>query len=507
MGLRTWFAETFMGRPKASFDAARRGRLTIDFFTPETSADAEIKGSLKALRNSARALARDNSHARAIKRTYRINVFGSRGIKLQPQIKQIESGELDTLRNGIVNTEWKLWCRADSCDVAGINTFHGMELDIGSALTDSGELFFRIVRGRRFGRSRVPFALEVIEADHLDEDCNEASEIPGRHWRMGIERDEWNRPTRYRFLKRHPGDYELSRVLRDNEKYVTLNAADVIHVYGVRERVGQTRMEPVLTPVVMSAWNLQQYQKSHLVKKRVQSSQLGFIQTPEGFFQPDDTDSSGRKIINSEPGQYRELDPGQVAIPPDFGPDDGQYETVVKTHLRDHAAGTGTSYATISKDYSDANYSSLKISTSEDRDWWRVLQTAIIEQFHQRVYEEWLYTAVMYGVFPVATFSDYWYRPERYTMPKWQARAWGLLDPAKETKAMREERALQIKTHTQQIMEYTGEEFEEVLERIKYEMDYKDDRDLLMSIDNPESDIPVPCPEPTTSGDQPERAV
>ena len=508
MGLRSWLAKTYPGlapRPKASFEGARRGRLTADFFAAETSADAEIKGSLVALRNSARVLARDNPHARAIKRTYRINIFGSRGIRLQPQVKRIETGDLSERHNELIDSEWKKWCRKDACDVAGLNTLHAFELDIASAFVDSGEVFFRIVRGRRFGRSGVPLALEIIEADHLDVDCNDLSDRPGHYWRLGIEHNEWNRPTRYKFLKRHPGDYELGRQLRDNEKYMILPASDVIHVYGVRERVGQTRMEPILTPIITTSWNLQQYRKTHLIRKRVQAAQMGWIMTPDGMFQGDETDVNGRPIINTEPGQYNRLDPGETVQQPQFGPDDGQYDVVTKTHIRDEATGVGCSYATISKDYSDANYSSLKISTSEDRDWWQVLQTSVIEQFHQRVYEEWLYAAVMSGVLPSPTFDDYWFCPDRYNAPRWQARAWGALDPAKEMKARREERELQLKTHSQQLMEDSGEEFIDTMERIAYEKKYKEDRELLMPIDDPDADK-QPAATPPMSGDLPEKA-
>jgi lambda family phage portal protein len=490
MGLRTWFKQTFMGQPRSSFEAARRGRLTYDFMTPETSADAEIRHSLVQLRNSARALSRDNPHARAIKRTYRVNIFGSRGIRLQAQVKKIESGDLDELRNKTIEKEYGIWCRADSCDVRGMATFHAFELDIASAMVDSGELFFRIVRGRTFGRSKVPLALQAIEADQLDIEYTGISDRANHVWRLGIERDEWGRATRYKFLKRHPGDYDLTKY-PDSEKHLTLSAADVIHVYGVAERVGQTRMEPILAPIILPAWNLSQYRKAHITRKRVQASQLGWIQTPDGQFVPDEQDQAGRKIVNSEPGQYRELDPGQTVVPPQFGPDDNQYGVVVKTHIRDQATGTGCSYSTISKDYSDTNYSSLRISVSEDRDWWRMLQTAVIEQFHQRVYEEFLYAGVMYGVLPSPTFDDYWTRPDRYTTPRWQARAWSPLDPAKEAKAMREERELQLKTHSQQLMDYSGEDFEETIVRIDQEREFKQERGLLMPIDDPQFRKPL----------------
>jgi lambda family phage portal protein len=500
MGVRTWARKVVAGfkqKPRAAFDAAKRDRLTFNFLTPSTSADAELNGSLAKLRDSARRLARDNPHARAIKRTYRVNIFGHRGIALQAQVKKIGTDELDELRNNLTEREYKRWCRARTCDVAGKKTLHGFELDIASALCESGELFF-IIRRRPFGGSRVPIALEAVEADQVDEDETGVSDIPGRRWVMGIELDEWNRPTRYKFLTRHPGDYELSAG-RAGRKHVTIPASDVIHVYGIPERVGQTRCEPILTPVILTAWNLQEYKTAHWTKKRAQASQMGWITNPEGDLLGDETEEgTGRRIINVEAGRINELDPGQQFTPPDFGPPDSEYDTVLKTQIRDEATGTGCSYATISKDYSDANYSSLRISTAEDRDWWRMLQTAVIEQFHQRVYEEWLYAAVMAGVLPSPTFDDYWFRPERYNEPRWQARAWSALDPAKELKALREERELQLKTHSQQLAETSGEDFIDTVNRIAYEKDYKRERGALNPVDEPMVEVnpPAPTPEP-----------
>jgi len=484
MGLRTWLRTRILGfgnraRPMASFEAARRDRLTYNFQGTTTSADAEIKGSLSVLRDRARVLARDNNHVRAVKRTYRVNIIGHRGIKVQCQVKKIGSDDLDDLRNGLIEKLYSQWCRAQYCDVSGMHTMHSFELQIAGALVETGELFFRIVR-RPFGGSRVPIALEMIEADQLDEDESGMSDIPGRTWRMGIERDEWGRATRYKFLLKHPGDYELSGMKRDNRKHIILSAADVIHVYGIPERVGQTRMEPAITPGILTAWNLREYRKAHWTRKRVQAAQLGWIMTPEGQYDPGTIEEeTGRRIMNTEAGQYNELDPGQTVIPPSFGPDDNQYPEVVKDQIRDLSTGVGCSYATISKDYSDANYSSLKISTSEDRDWWRILQTAVIEQFHQRVYEEFLYAAVMSGALPSPTFDDFWFRPERYNRPRWQTRAWDALDPQKEMKAKEQERTLMLKTHSEQIMEHTGEDFDEVMTRIKREKDLKESLGLM----------------------------
>jgi lambda family phage portal protein len=488
MGVRTWLRNHGFGfgpakyqRPRAAFEAAQSGRLTADFFRPQTSADASLIGELAALRNGARALARDNCHAREIKRTYKVNVIGHRGIQLQPQIRTASGEDFDERRNRMVLEEWQKWCRADSCDVAGRHNFHGFELQIPGALCESGEVFFRLVR-RPFGRSRVPLALEMIEADWLDEHCTGPSDRPGHLWRMGVEVDTWGRPSRYKFLANHPGDYELS-TRASTERHVIVDASEIIHCYGLPERVGQTRFEPILTPAIVQAHALQQYQKAHLVRKRVQSSQLGWIQTPEGLTGDDVVDN--RRVVDSAAGQWYRLNPGEVPVAPNLGPEDTSYADVVKDMLRTQAVGVGVNYSTLSGDFSAGSYASLRISVFENRDFWRMLHSAIIDQFHQRVYEEWLRAAALVGALPSPTFDSYWSNPDRYTRPHWQPRSWGLLDTAKDISAFEKARELQLETHADQINNYTGESYRRTIDQIAAENEYKRQRGLLKPLDDP----------------------
>ena len=67
------------------------------------------------------------------------------------------------------------------------------------ALVESGEVFFRIVR-RKFGKSTIPLALEIIESDLLDDEYSGKPARKGNEWRMGIEVDKFGRPQRYAFL-------------------------------------------------------------------------------------------------------------------------------------------------------------------------------------------------------------------------------------------------------------------------------------------------------------------
>ena len=495
MGLRTWILKRLGGR--RMYDAARWNRFTADFLAPNTSADAELRGSLKVLRNRSRALVRDNPYARQAKRTTQVNVIGPRGIQMQPQIMRPDGREKDERRNVAMSAGWRQWCRADSCDVTGKMSFHAIEMAIVGSLPESGEVGVRLVR-QRMGKSRVPLALELIEADQIDDDYTGFSDRPGHYWRMGVELNEWGRPTRYALLVKHPGDAELGTYLNRTEKHLFIDAEDFIHIY-MPDRIGQTRGVPWFAPVITTSWNLGKYEEAHWTRKRVQANSLGWIQTsdPDDFGSRESDGSPAlegdKRLWNTEPGSYNFLMPGETAIPPDFGPDDNQYENVVRSLARRFAAGFGCSYETLSKDFSESNYSSSRLSILEDRDHWRVIQSMLIQQFHQRVFEEWLMAAALSDL-PMPMFSDVWTRPERYNAPHWQARAWSWVDPAKEMKALEMARALQLQTHAEQIMEYTGNDFMETVTTIAKENEIKEELGLMAGTADP-----APEPEPPVS--------
>ena len=313
-----------------------------------------------------------------------------------------------------------------------------------------------------------------------------------------MEINEWGRPTRYAILVRHPGDVELGLNKRGaHEKHVLVPAEDMIHVF-LPERIGASRGVPWFASVITTVHNLAEYEKSHWVRKRVQASSLGWIRTPEGELIGDAVEN-GQRLINTEPGSWNYLDPGQEPVAPNFGPDDQQYDNVVRNLTRRFAAGFGCSYETLSRDFSQTNYSSSRLSILEDRDHWRVVQSAIIQLFHQRVYEEWLRAAALVGDLPSPMYSDYWTKPERYNNPRWQARSWSWVDPAKEMKAIEMARALLLQTHGEQISEYTGEQFELVMAQIARENELKESLGLATVTEGQEP----PGMEPDTGDGRP----
>jgi hypothetical protein len=457
------------------YAGARLTRLTADWFSRWSSADAEIKTSLRLLRDRSRQLVRDNPYARQAKRTTQINVIGQ-GVKMQAQVMQLRGQRRDDRLNAMIEAGWERWCRKDSCDVAGRNSFFMMELLAAGALPESGEVLFRIVR-RPFGRSRVPLALEILESDMLDENWQGSTLAAGNQWRMGVEIDTWGRPVRYAFYKKHPGDFGFVNARQDDGLRDFIDARDIIHLY-LPERPAQTRGVPWFASVMDDLHQLEGYEQAAVVRARAASSLMGFITSPEGELQGDDVE--GQQRVNEfEPGVFRYLNPGETVSVPQMSAPDAQYEMFVRSKARRFASGFGCSFETVSRDFSTTNYSSSRLSLLEDREHWRMIQAYLIENFHQRVYEEWLLAAVLSGELQL---PDYELRPERYETPRWQPRGWSWVDPLKEVQAYREAEAAGYLTKSQ-IIAQLGGDMEDNFQQLAREQQLAGQLDLKLDAD------------------------
>lgn len=505
MGLRTRVLTALGFGPKQQPEPARRrrrtyagaiiNRLTNDWIANGTSADAEIKTSLRKLRDRSRQMVRDNPYARQAKRTTQINVVGQ-GIKMQAQVRALRGNKRDDRLNAAIEGLWMQWCRKEFCDVAGRNSFYMFEWLAAGALPESGEVVFRIHR-RSFGGSKVPMALEIIESDLLDDEYNGAVSAKGNEWRMGVEIDPYGRPVQYAFLTRHPGDYWFQGTPdRASVKHVFLPAKDVIHLF-IPERPNQHRGVPWFAPVISDAHQLAGYEEAAVVRARSGASLMGFITSPEGELEADDVED-GQRISEFEPGVFKYLDPGQQVTIPNLSSPDQQYEMFVRAKTRRIASGFGCSYETLSRDFSETNYSSSRLSLLEDRDHWKVVQTYLIENFHTRVFREWLDVAVLSGELAL---PDYELRPDRYDSPRWMARGWSWVDPLKEVKAYREMEAAGYKTKAQIVAELGGD-LDENLQQLAREKKLAEELGVTLDADiNPELPAAVDPPSSESASD------
>lgn len=346
---------------RRAYEGATVSRLTADWVTSSTSADAEIDGSLVRLRNRSRQLVRDNAYARQALRAIACNVVGH-GIRMQAQVPmQRGGGRLDEGINRQIETAWHHWSRPDTCHAAGRLSFTEISRLAIQAIAESGEVFIRLVP-QAFGGGLVPLGLEILEADLVAEGKTSPPDVNGHEWRMGVRVDSWGRPLSYAFRSRHPGD-----MLGAGDHHLReVPASEVLHL-ALCDRPGQTRGVPWLASAVKRLHHLAGYEEAEVVRARASSSLMGFITSPEGELVGDEV-YDGERVTNFEPGAFKYLAPGESVSVPQLDAPDGQFEPFLRAMLRAVGAATGVPYPTLSSDYSQTNYSSSRLELLEARE-------------------------------------------------------------------------------------------------------------------------------------------
>ena len=468
-------AQTAQAAPRRRmYQGAQFSRLTADWVTGNTSADSEVYGSAQKLRDRARQLCRDNDYARQALRAIEGNVIGQ-GIPFQSQVRMQRGGKLDTGINDAIEAAWKRWSYAQHCHTGGKLCFADIERLVIRACAESGEVFIRLVR-QCFGGSTIPLAMEVIEADQLDDGLNGRSQ-QGNEIRMGVEVDGWGRPIAYHFLAYHPGDYQFSNQQISTQRHKRIPAEEVIHLYRT-ERPGQTRGVTWFASAIQRLHHLAGYEQAEVVRARASSALMGFITSPEGELIGDDV-MDGERVSNFEPGVFKYLNPGEEITVPSLDAPDGQFEPFLRAMLRAMAAGIGCSYETISRDFSTSNYSSSRLSLLEDRDHWRILQSWLIENFHRRVFSEWLDLAVLSNALALPGYEQ---QPEMFKAPRWMPRGWSWVDPAKEVEAYKDAVRCGFKTLAEVVAEQGGD-LDEVFLQLERERMLAETHGLVLDID------------------------
>ncbi len=412
---------------KRAYAASQNNRLTSDWISQSTSADSEVKGSIKSVRNRARQLVRDSDFAKAALRAVRNNVVGT-GIKMQSQVRMKRGARLATEINAKIEQAWKRWGAAKRCHAGGKLSWTDIQRLAITSTLESGECFIRFVR-QPFADSKIPFGLEIIESDLLDDDYNGVEEN-GNQVRMGVEINNWGRPVAYHFLDFHPGDYQFSHASTAIKKRIRVPADDVLHLYLI-ERPGQTRGMSAFASAIMRLRNLSGYEESEIVAARATASMMAFVKTPDqDLFEDGNQDQDS--VLDFAPGSIRRLAPGEEMQ--FFSPNrpDDSFSPFVQQMLRAVAAGVGCSYTQVSSDFSQSNYSSSRLELLETRAHYRTLQQYIIEALCQEVYSRWLEMAVMSGSLELPGYDI---DPERYEECKWLPPAAQFVDPQKEADA------------------------------------------------------------------------
>jgi lambda family phage portal protein len=220
------------------------------------------------------------------------------------------------------------------------------------------------------------------------------------------------------------------------------------------------------------------YEEAEVVRARAASALMGFITSPEGELVGDEI-YDGDRVSEFTPGVFKYLQPGESVTVPDLNAPDGQLEPFTRSMLRAAAAGIGVSFESISKNFSESNYSSSRLSLLEERDTYKVMQRYMIENFHQEVFAAWMDMAVLSGELNLPGYET---NPERYRTAKWVPRSWEWVDPQKEVNAYKIAVRSGFKTLGQVIAEQGGD-LDDYLTARQSELAKLDDKNIVVDTD------------------------
>lgn len=423
----------YKAQTKRAYEAARIDRTTSAWVANSSSADRALYGEADRVRNRVRDLVRNNAYARGALDAIVANVVGC-GITPKPAIK----GEVE--RSDAILEKWNQWC--EEADIAKRLHFYEMQALAVREMVEAGEMLFNKINLEPDPLGSVPFALEMIEAERIANDVDPAR---NRQIRRGVEVDRAGRAVAYWLYQTNPNDlatYSMAEAKR-------VDADDLLHIYRV-ERIGQTRGISWLAPAVLRLRDLEMYLENELQASAVAACFSVAIKTVDsGASWGGLNDPSGETGTDGNDDRLERLQPGTVAhLMPNESIDvinplrpNAAADAFLAVMLRSIGVACGLSYELVSRDYSRANYSSIRSGSLEDQRRFRPLQKFLTWRLCQPIYRAWFRQAVLAneagqpGLEMFPTLGEYIEAPEEWTRCNWRAPGWDWVDPLKDVQA------------------------------------------------------------------------
>lgn len=490
--------------------ASRRRRQTKNWLTGGDSADGALLPDLPELRNRSRDLERNNPLARGALNTKVTNIVGT-GLKPIPQIDAEALGlspeEKEEKERALLRL-WKVWAESAECDLNRTNTFAELqELVFRSVLRDGDVLVVK----RFVERPGGPFGLkhQLIEADRLS---NPNWQADTARLSGGVETDRHGAPRAYHVTNTHPGDYGMkSRSL----KWMRLRAfgpasgrRNVLHIFR-RLRVGQSRGEPDLAPVIEMIKQMGEYTDAEAQAAVVSAFFTVFVKSEggSGFAPSSGTNGSGVSSTDANEvklgqGAIVDLAPGEDIVSADPTRPNQAFDGFVLALARQIGTALELPFEILIKHFT-ASYSAARGALLEAWKYYRGRRRWLAQKYCQPTYEDVVIEAVARGMIDLPGFFEDPFKHKAWLGADWYGDGMAQIDPKKENEAdvIAEERGW--KTASEITAEKTGGDFEQKIIQRGREERLRKESGLAVTPQN--KALPRPAPkEPEPHPDQPE---
>ncbi|QDF14253.1 portal protein [Dinoroseobacter phage vB_DshS-R4C] len=495
-------AEPMVTRPDTaprvrSYRAAKSDRIAGGFGVFPTTPRDELRREIRGLVGHSRHAAQNFDYARAYEMLTRRHVIGFNGIRLQMDVRD-PGGKKDVAAGAQIESAWARWGKMkNSPTPCGRLSWWGVECQVATGIAREGGSFVRIHQGTnrgRFGfqvepipfdlldldltgptpgggfvgiareggsfvrihqgtnRGRFGFQVEPIPFDLLDLDLT--GPTPGGGFvESGVEFDATDRVVAY-----HMWSAAMSEGHRPGaRRRLRIPAAQMLYVL-VPEEIGQALGVP-RSATALRLMNLsEKFQESALTAANYGASNMVFFErAADNGVVTGPEDDAQIPIDQIEAGTLTELPPGVKAVSHNPAYPDAAVGPFLRQMGTSQAAGLGVSYETLTADLSGANFSSLRAGKGEEREEWRMLQRAVFEGLHDRVFSRWLPLAMLSGEvrLPLAKL-------DKFDAATWRPRGWPSVNPKDDATAHEKDLKNGVRTRTE-ICAERGRDFADVV--------------------------------------------
>lgn len=449
------------------------------FRTSRGSADYDLSKDRETIQYRARSLFQNNSFAGALINTLDINVVGS-GLKARPalawELMGITREEAETWERK-TKMLFSIWADSKDCDAERKNDFFQLQSLAGKTEWITGDCF--ALMKYRPNESAFGLRVKLMEGDRCQ---NPNGNLDTQKLAQGIEVNTDGAPLAYHFTKAPAWNLDNFTDIVPTVRvpaFDPLGFTNVVHCF-TADRTDQRRGISVLAPIISQLKQQERYQDSELLAAVVSAMFTVFLksnnpESAEGFIDgnvPDD-----QKVSNARgPEAPMELAPGAIVQMPDgyeaqfANPTrpNANYKPFVDGIFCEVAARVGLSYEVVLKMF-NSSYNSVRAALLESLKTFKRVKYNFAADFCQPIYEKWLMQAILTGVIDAPGFFDDPFNRALWCRCDWIGDSSFLLDPLKETQAMKMQVDEQFCSRDEAVTMVSGGEYRRVVNEVSEE--------------------------------------
>lgn len=459
------------------------------FRVSKGSADRDVSVDREILALRARNLYQNSPFSRALIDTIDTNVVGT-GLKARPAIlyellgmdrKTAKKWEKD------VRTKFELWACSKLCDAEGECDFHELQSLAFKTQLVTGDVF-AVTQYVNDSKSAFGLRIKLLEGDRCR---NPFGKFESQKLSQGIEVNENGAAIAYHFTKVPPFNLDNNTDSVETVRIPTFDDfgnVNVIHCF-TAARTDQRRGVTILAPIVSDLKHQEGYKDSEVIAARVSAALAVFLESnnPDEAGEMDGNVPEEEKVggssghgspIELAPGAILELPQGYKANAVNPLRPNVNYKPFVDAIFCEDGASAGVSFELVLKSFRGSNYNSVRAALHESKKTFDRFTHNFVSDFCQRIYEKWLCHAVMTGMVEAEGFFEDPLKRAAWCKCNWIGDSAFLLDPLKETQAIKMQIDEQLVCRDDAIAAINGGDYENIVDRLSEEMNYRGEHNL-----------------------------